>query len=331
MKKTKILPLLLSFFVTLSALYIAFKGTTISGIFSYILQGKYIYVAPALLSLWLYCYIRSVRWGLFFDRKLDNKLLFSATVVGLMANNILPARTGEVYKAYILGHKSSVSKSYCLGTVLLERLWDALTLVLFSVVIFIWVGLFSTTGLEKALYNIHVKQLALIFGILCFLILLFLLIWVRNSGYFIKLICRFAGVFSLSFADFCSVRLTKLSEGLVIFRGWKKVSMIAVLSLIIWLMAALTIYYMFKVFSIELGLMAACLLLVVIGLFVMIPSLGSLGTMQMGFIVGLGAFGINKADALSFSLVYQFVDTMPVILAGLILFWKDGYAFGKIK
>src|SRR6266568_1919804 len=55
--------------------------------------------------------------------------LLPVLFIGFMANNLLPARMGEVVRAYALGRKTGLSKTVGLATILLERLCDGLTLV----------------------------------------------------------------------------------------------------------------------------------------------------------------------------------------------------------
>src|SRR5450756_2156891 len=52
-----------------------------------------------------------------------------------MANNVLPARLGELVRAHLLGEKEQVSRSLSFATIMLERLLDGLTLLGFLLVL----------------------------------------------------------------------------------------------------------------------------------------------------------------------------------------------------
>lgn len=54
---------------------------------------------------------------------------FSAMLVGYAANNVLPARAGEVLRSHLLGRRLRISRARVLATVVLERAFDALSLV----------------------------------------------------------------------------------------------------------------------------------------------------------------------------------------------------------
>jgi uncharacterized protein (TIRG00374 family) len=57
----------------------------------------------------------------------------NCTIIGYAANNLLPARMGEVVRAYVLGRKAEVSVSLALAITFLERLLDGLSITLILV------------------------------------------------------------------------------------------------------------------------------------------------------------------------------------------------------
>ncbi|MEA2390560.1 MAG: glycosyltransferase 2 family protein [Solirubrobacteraceae bacterium] len=53
---------------------------------------------------------------------------YSLVTVGYMGNNVLPARGGEVLRVFLLGSRTGASKRSILGTILAERVLDAVAL-----------------------------------------------------------------------------------------------------------------------------------------------------------------------------------------------------------
>ena len=49
--------------------------------------------------------------------------------MGYLANNVLPARLGELVRAHYLGRRTGVSRSAILGTIVVERVVDTLVVV----------------------------------------------------------------------------------------------------------------------------------------------------------------------------------------------------------
>jgi uncharacterized protein (TIRG00374 family) len=62
--------------------------------------------------------------------------LFPVVVIGYMGNNVYPARAGEVIRAYVLRRREGVSISASLATIIVERVFDGLVML-----IFVFVGL----------------------------------------------------------------------------------------------------------------------------------------------------------------------------------------------
>ena len=75
--------------------------------------------------------LRGLRWALIL-RPLGHVSAGSATeafVVGAMANNVLPARLGDVSRALWLARQETVSRSSVFSSVLFERILDGTTVV----------------------------------------------------------------------------------------------------------------------------------------------------------------------------------------------------------
>lgn len=75
--------------------------------------------------------IRAVRWSVLIGRRSDARFgsLFSALMVGYLANNFLPARGGDLVRVYALGNKETLARSRILATVVVERILDMGTIV----------------------------------------------------------------------------------------------------------------------------------------------------------------------------------------------------------
>ena len=75
--------------------------------------------------------IRGVRWHFMLSpiKHVGIRVATEGVIVGYMANNILPARAGEVVRAVFVGLRESMSKASVLGTVLVERVFDGLVIV----------------------------------------------------------------------------------------------------------------------------------------------------------------------------------------------------------
>ena len=129
--------------LALSALLIAlfFVTVDVSHMLDALASANYLYVAPAVGLYLVGVIFRTIRWQmlLMHIKRISNRRLFPVVVIGYMANNLLPMRLGEVVRSYYLGEREQVSKSSALATIFIERVFDALTLLLFVAVVAIFV------------------------------------------------------------------------------------------------------------------------------------------------------------------------------------------------
>ena len=70
------------------------------------------------------------RWKLLLsnEKKVGFKDTFNYMNIGYFINSILPARTGDFVKAILLAKKNNISKTSCIASVALERLFDMMGL-----------------------------------------------------------------------------------------------------------------------------------------------------------------------------------------------------------
>ena len=135
----------------LSAIFVALFFVTVDfrRLIDALAGANYVYVVPGIGLYLIGVWFRTLRWRrlLLHIRPIPTARLFPVVVVGYMANNLLPLRLGELVRSYYVGDREHVSKAAALVTIFIERLLDALTLLLFILVIAIFVPLI---GLAEA-------------------------------------------------------------------------------------------------------------------------------------------------------------------------------------
>ena len=106
-------------------------------------DASYWYVAPAIGLYLVSVFFRTLRWQrlLRHMQQVSVFRLYPVVVVGYMANNLLPMRLGELVRSYYVGEREGISKASALVTIFIERLMDALTLLLFVAAIALFVPL----------------------------------------------------------------------------------------------------------------------------------------------------------------------------------------------
>jgi len=89
------------------------------------------WIAAVFGAICLDVLIRAVRWQRLIApiRRVALWRVLSYVLVGYLANNVLPARLGEVVRSHFLGDREGLSRTTTLGTVVVERIVDSVVVV----------------------------------------------------------------------------------------------------------------------------------------------------------------------------------------------------------
>src|SRR5258705_9519252 len=109
-------------------------------------RARYWLIIPVFAILFLSHYTRAMRWRLLIEPlgyEPAKANTFFAVMIGYLANQAFP-RMGEVLKCTILARYEKVPVDKLVGTIILERLIDAITLlIIFAITLGIQPGLYS--------------------------------------------------------------------------------------------------------------------------------------------------------------------------------------------
>lgn len=135
------LRIILSSTLAIILLFFFFKGTNFRALLYSLKQANPFYLIGFALFLPLFYFLRAIRWRILFDgeSRPPLKIFFLANIVGFSINYILPGRLGEIGRALYVSRKGKISSSYSIGTVVVERFFDAFSmglLLLFYLILF---------------------------------------------------------------------------------------------------------------------------------------------------------------------------------------------------
>jgi len=294
-------------------------------------QASYIWTIPVMAGVLLTMVIRAMhwRWLLLPIRLFELNTLFSSVMIGFMANNLLPARVGEVVRAISLSKKHDLSRSAVFATVVGERMFDSIGLLTVFYISLIFID--YPDELKKA------GLLALLLTIGAMIVLYLLKVRTEPT---IKILLAPFKLVSVRFADRLKSIVLKFTEGLSVLTEPVPVLIIYVYSVILWLFTGVSSYLIFISFGLYPSVWASIVLLLVSVLAVSLPSSpGYIGTFHAACIFGfdliasLGMFGeeVSKSVALSFSIVLWSCQFFPVTLLGLYYLKKEHLKFGELK
>lgn len=315
--------------ISIVFLYLFFRKVDFYELWRSLKGVNYFYIIPIIMLMPVMFFVRAERWRclLIPIRNIGIPSLFSATVIGFAANNILPARIGEIVRAYVIGRKENISKSSALATIIVERFFDGLMVILFILLIIAFPPFKEVEIIER------LKGAAL------------LLSGIFIGGVVAMIFLKYNTTVALEWAGFLfsplphrfSERLLGIlksfAEGLGVIGKGGYIFLIFIYSIIIWFLAVLVAYILLPAFSLKgLPIMAAIFIQVAIAFGVAVPSApGYVGTFHFACATGLGLLGVDSYTARSFAIVMWAVSIIPVTVLGLFFLWRGNLSLSEIK
>lgn len=257
--------------------------------------------ADLLVYVW-----QSWRWNLLLEpiAKIPLWRSIRAIYVGLFVNEILPMRPGEVLRAYLQARWSRAPFSVLFSSVLIERFFDGIWLILtvFAATFFLKLP-GHAVGLARLL-------LLLLAGFAAALVLVNL----RRQNQ------APSGWLGVLLTD---LRLMARSRGFYL-------SLVASLPYL--LMQAAPIYLLMKAYGLELSGWAALIVVLMQRLGTALPQgPGNVGVLQLMTKQALGLFGVDDTTAAGFSTLAWIVITAPLLLAGSVAVTVTGMRFSELR
>jgi hypothetical protein len=292
------------------------------------LDWRYLLGAVGLtfVSYWL----RAVRWRLLLlhERPIALGSLYAATIIGYMANNLFPARLGEIVRVWLLARRERLKVTPVFASLVIDRMLDGFALMVMLAVVLLTLQL--PPGMERVAALLRaggVTTLVVYIGAVSFLLFLKL-----RSMQALKLLALLTQPFPQSFRERLIPLAGSFLEGLRLAPGLSNLVLIFVCTALIWISATLPIHLVLRGFDIQLPLSASFFIMVLLVFAVMVPSApGYVGTYHVACYTGLAAFRLPDSQAVSIALVIHGVGFFPVIMAGLYHLWSGGLSLRSLR
>lgn len=274
-------------------------------------------------------YLISWRWY-FLVRPVKDvppQRLFKIVYIGYMANNLLPFRLGEVMRAYVLKRRDNVPIPPTLTTILIERIFDGLTMLTFIFTALLFVG----DEIGDTLQTAVIIATPLFFAAL-FIFLALAAAPNRARKIYTRLIETFLpGALRQKVLDL----MEHFLSGLEALRSGKALAGVAIFSLGSWAVEATTYWVVMQAFDFEVSFFVMLLVIGFSTLTTVLPSTsGYVGTFHAATILTLTAFDVGRADAASFAVVIHATLWIQATLIGFIYLIREGFHwsdFGKAQ
>ena len=307
-------------------LYLAFRQVDLQKLVRVLKNFNGAILILAVLALFVSHWFRAVRHSYFLApiKRIKNSSLFSALMIGYMANTFLPAHLGELLRAYVIGKKERVSGSSTLATITVERIVDVLSLLIIMGLVFMVYPFPDIVKLSAYLTFIFVMVLV---GFLTFV-----KIKPQETHRIVEIITK---PFPGKIGDKLLELLKSFREGVVALKDRQSYMIVFILSIIIWICYAVVFvigFYAFnfiETYNIPLG--ASFVVLVITTISILVPSSpGYVGTYHWLCMISLSLFAIPESPAFGYAIVIHAVNIIPVALVGVVFSLKEGIKISKI-
>jgi glycosyltransferase 2 family protein len=297
--------------VTVGFAYLAVRDVDFGELGDSLRESDYRMLAPGLAMLALGFFMRALRWRVLFSPRTRPAIwpTTEALLVGQFFNNVLPFRAGDAARIVALHSLARSSRVETTGTVVIERFFDVLSLLLLLFVALPWFP--QITWIRAAGGMAIALTLALVAAVLVLRIY-------RDRP--LRFVLRPLGRLPLIKPERVEAAVGNLLEGFVGLRS-VRLGLVAFLwTLSSWLVLAVSFWFVMLGFDLGLSPAAGLLVVIATGLSMIIPSApAAVGVFEAAAIVALSAYGIPRSHAFSYALVVHALNVLPFVVAGLLV------------
>ncbi len=278
---------------------------------SSILSADPLLLLAAFLVYYLGFPLRGFRWvlllrgtGFRLSVRDSTEIIFLSWLV----NCLVPAKLGDVYRAYLLKLNSPVSLSRTFGTVFIERILDLFAIAILGLAAGFWS---FRLGLPPAI------QVVVVLAVVVVVVLAIGLFTLRNFGR--RILSRLP--IPERFLDFYD----RFEEGVFNAVERRYIPLLGITTVAIWMTEALRLWFVVEALGypdVSLGLSGATFVALIGSLLTAVPlSPAGLGIVELGVVgVLVAAYGIPLQEATTIALVDRAISVLSIVVFGSIAY-----------
>lgn len=260
--------------------------------------------------------LRGVRWGAMLRpiQHVPLATLTLATFIGSLANNVLPARGGDLARAFVLARRVDFPLMEALAAVVYARVLDVfaalaiLALAMLQPVVPVWT---RGVGLTLLLANSS----------------LLVILWLaaRHPSHAQRALAWVGRALPRWIGSKVEVRAAALVRGFAASMSRDAFAPVVLSSVALLVVSVGAVYLCLPAVAIEPEVGHAVLTTALVSVASMIPAApGNLGTIQFACVVGLTAHGVPRGTALSYAFLYHATQYLPPTVVGALALWSTG-------
>lgn len=306
-------------------LWAALRGLKLSDVWADMRAANYWWLIPSVTVYFLAVWARTWRWD-YMLRPLKHvplRRLFPVVVIGYMGNNIYPFRAGEVLRSYVLRQREDIPMSASLATVIVERVFDGLVMLMF-----VFAALPLAPIPSESIRSVVIAASIAFFGAL---IVFFAIAAVPQRILVIAdwLSSRFLPPrFRQPILEFAA----RFMVGLESLRSFRYVLMIFLSSVVVWLLETVKYWFVMHAFDFQVSFFALMLMNGIVNLATTLPSApGYIGTFDGPGIAVLTLYGVPETIASAYTLVLHAALWLPITLLGAFYMLREGLGWSDFS
>ena len=325
----KIRQSIIGLFIGLAALYYTLRNVSVEELVNSLKNAELVYIFPGLVIIALSYVTRAYRWQILLRpfKPIPVKEIYSPLMIGFMGN-VLPARAGEFLRAYLVGKKNGITFSGAFSTIIVERLFDLVCLM----VLFVWVFVFNHEVFDSNLEfsGLSVQTMALGFGRFCLILVcgllafMFLLAWQEEK------VKRWINWLIRPLPDKWKEKIIMMvgefALGCQVIKDKSALAQIILYSVLTWVFIVGTYYPFYFAFDLQQITFESLLILTVMVciLITALPTPAFLGSYNAGVLIALHEImGEAEVTAVSFGMLVWAVSFLVVFAGGFYFILSD--------
>jgi uncharacterized protein (TIRG00374 family) len=308
--------LLIGIAISAFFIYLTLPSLHLPDVLASLRTANYWWILPGVAVYMVGLWVRAWRWHytLRHLKAVPVQQLFPLVCIGYFGNNVYPLRAGEVIRSYVLKRSQDISITSSLATVIIERVFDGLTMLLF---VFL--------ALPFAPMPPQYRNLVIVLTIL---MLLATAIFVGMAANPTVMSAVYHGLAAHLLPARIRARTdevyARFMEGLASLGSGSAVVMIFGTSVVIWLLETVKYWFVMHAFDFSVAFIVLMLMNGLVNLATTLPSApGYIGTFDTPGIETLVAFGVERNLAASYTFTLHAALWLPVTALGAYYFWRE--------
>ena len=285
-----------------------------------------LWLVAGLLVNFATLFFRTIRWRVLIDDKNPPGFYptFTATTIGYMLSNVLPIRAGDVARPALLARRTPVTFSKALGTVLTERVLDVISIL--SLFLFFCLRRWNDYD-SVVVHGGAVGAGTMLAVTLAMVIMIFFF-----SAGFRRLHERVGRLLPIRFREAWMRFFDAFSANVQLVTNPLGAAVVLLSTAGVWFCLTAQYWCVFFASHRLLPLDASLFLSAATTVGVAIPTPGGIGGFhKLSQYVLTTFYGLDIDSSVAVTVLLHVVSTLPVIVAGLLLFVHEGLKWREVS